>query len=60
MLQLSITSVGLGEMYIDYQTGGIGFTVIHEKQQMDFHVDENEWEQIKSFIDDAIKREKNK
>ena len=60
MLLLNITSSGKEEMFVSYQYGSVGFTITHEKQQFDFSIDKNEWEQLKLFIDDTIKREKNK
>ena len=60
MLMLNITSSGKEEMFVSFQSGSVGFTITNEKQQFDFSIDENEWEQLKFFIDDTIKREKNK
>jgi hypothetical protein len=55
MLQLSLQSGkgndGKAEMFIDYQSESIGFTVIHENKQFDFSIEKEEWEPFKNFIE---------
>jgi hypothetical protein len=61
MLQLSLNSEngnsGQAQMYIDYSEGSIGFTVVHQDKQFDFTMEEEEWEQFKSFIEQSMKRD---
>lgn len=61
MLQLSLQSAkgndGKAEMFIDYQSESIGFTVIHENKQFDFSIEKEEWEQFKNFIETAMKQD---
>ncbi len=57
MLQLTVfenTPNGGAELFIDYQSESIGFTVIHDKDQFNFSIEREEWEQFKGFIETAI------
>lgn len=62
MLQLSLQSAtgkeGKAEMFIDYQSESIGFTVIHKEYQFDFSIKKEEWEQFKTFIETAMEQDK--
>ena len=64
MLTLNVLSANdtKDELFIDYQSGSVGFTVISEKAgQLDFSIEKDEWLQMKAFIEQAISREgKNK
>lgn len=43
------------ELCIDHQDGSVGFTVLFEGGvQLDFIIETDEWEQLKTFIDDGI------
>lgn len=61
MLQLALQSEngnsGKAEMFIDYQSESVGFTVIHENSQFDFSIEKEEWEQFISFIETAMKKD---
>ena len=61
MLQLLLQSAnsnnGKAEMFIDYQSESIGFTVLHENKQFDFCIEKDEWEQFKVFVETAMKRD---
>lgn len=50
------------ELLIDYQSSGVGFTVLSkEAGQIDFSIEKEEWNQLKTFIEQAISWEgKNK
>lgn len=55
MLQITLSSAtssaGKAEMYIDYQSGGVGFTVIHNEFQHDFNIEEEDWGLLIKFIE---------
>jgi len=56
MLQLALSSdsnSGKAEMFIDYQEGGVGFTIIHADYQHDFSLEDDEWEMLTNFIEKA-------
>jgi len=38
-------------MYIDYQSGGVGFTIIHNEFQHDFNIEEEDWGLLIKFIE---------
>ena len=62
MIQLNIQSTQVdgakAEMFIDYQSESIGFTVItNESKQFDFQIEKDEWNQFKTFIEIAMKLE---
>lgn len=43
------------ELCIDHQDGSVGFTVLtQDEKQLDFGVEIEDWEQLKTFIDDSI------
>jgi hypothetical protein len=43
------------ELCIDHQDGRVGFTVLtNDDKQLDFGIDIEQWEQLKTFIDDSI------
>ena len=60
MLTLNVNSnnTSKDQLYIDYQSNSVGFTVISEKAgQLDFSIEKSEWHQMKLFIDSEIDRE---
>jgi len=67
MLQLVLNTPkasrdGSAELFIDYQSESVGFTVVtKDGLQYDFSCEVEEWQQLKSFIEQAISRDgKNK
>lgn len=61
MLQLTLQSPngnsGKAEMFIDYQSECVGFTVVTaDEKQFDFSIDKDEWEQFKAFIESSMKK----
>ena len=46
------------ELLVDYQSGGVGFTILSKDAgQIDFCIEKEEWNQLKTFIEQAISRE---
>ena len=45
------------ELCIDSQEGDVAFTVVEEteKLQLDFLLDEDEWDRLKDFLDTALR-----
>lgn len=56
-LQSAISNDGTADMFIDYQSECIGFTVIHDKKQFDFSINKKEWQQFKKFIEDSMSQD---
>lgn len=61
MLQLVLNTKGnsgKAELFIDYQNGSVGLTTITDKElQFDFSLEKEEWEQMKTFIEQAMSRD---
>lgn len=62
MLQLVLNSANKGEesaeLFIDYQSGSVGFAVCTKTGlQFDFSCESEEWNQIKTFIEQAKSQE---
>ena len=61
MISLQIQSCNQGDsnatMVVEYSDGIVDLTVTHKDEQFYFTLDGDEWEQIKFFIETAIKQE---
>ena len=58
MLQLVLQAdgnSGKAEMFIDYQSECVDFTVLSNDLQFDFCIEKEEWELLKNFIETSIK-----
>ena len=57
MLQFLLTD-GNNEMTIDYQSGSVGFTVVlSDGSQVDFSIEDEDWEPFKNFIEAKMKQD---
>lgn len=48
---------GKGELFIDYQSDNVAFTVVDGDRQYDFNLELKEWEWLKDFVDKQIEDE---